>query len=222
MVHATLHIYFPAKSHPGDKGDGACNMWGDTERNGVFLALRRLKGDELLSWTTWWIRTEKMKVDASWMCSDSTRGNECKLQTLLDLPSYSFTLSWENRCKPWILRVAKTSYPLDPLLKQIGVVPVLLCFITYMVNVIGGLLKDELIINVGKKLCLISIKLVRVYWWMRGSSEMEFSREWHVLGQEEDDNNKLMALIFFQLYFECIERIPRIVIVSQWWKLFLL
>lgn len=31
---------------------------------------------------------------------------------------------------------------------------------------------------------------------------MRFIREWHVLGQEEDDNNKLMALIFLQLYFE--------------------
>lgn len=40
-------------------------------------------------------------------------------------------------------------------------VPFLLCFITSMVNVIGGLLKDEIIISVGKSLFLVSIKLVR-------------------------------------------------------------
>lgn len=46
------------------------------------------------------------------------------------------------------------------------------------------------------KNCLTSTKLVRQYWWMRGSSEMGFSWKWHILGQEEDNNN-LMALIFF-------------------------
>lgn len=51
------------------------------------------------------------------------------------------SMAWENWCEVWFL----------------------LCFTTSVVNVIGGLLKDEIIISVGKNPFLVSIKLVREY-----------------------------------------------------------